>query len=44
MLFLKTTNPKELLHFYEEVLGPLIKYDEQNNATLAHTLEVFFKQ
>ena len=41
MLFLKTTNPKELLQFYEEVLDQLIKYDVQNNATLVHTLEVF---
>lgn len=41
MLFLKTTNPRELLQFYEEVLGQLLVYDEQNHATLVHTLEVF---
>ncbi|MFJ7733458.1 XylR N-terminal domain-containing protein [Lysinibacillus sp. NPDC097231] len=41
MLFLKTTNPRELLQFYGEVLGQLLEYDEQNHATLVHTLEVF---
>ncbi|MFJ7952239.1 XylR N-terminal domain-containing protein [Lysinibacillus sp. NPDC096418] len=44
MLFLKTTNPRELLQFYEEVLEDLLKYDVQNNATLIYTLEVYLNQ
>ncbi|HWI50387.1 MAG TPA: XylR N-terminal domain-containing protein [Rummeliibacillus sp.] len=41
MLFLKTTEPKELIKFYESMLGKLIQYDLDNNSTLVYTLKIF---
>ncbi|MEK4230692.1 XylR N-terminal domain-containing protein [Solibacillus sp. FSL H8-0538] len=41
ILFLKTTNPKELIVFYEQVLEHLLKHDQQNSTAFIQTLEVF---
>ena len=32
----------ELRRFYEETLGQLVRYDEEHNTELVHTLEAFF--
>ena len=33
---------EELVHFYEETLGPLDRYDREHNTELLRTLQVFF--
>jgi purine catabolism regulator len=34
----------ELRRFYDETLGPLVRYDHAHGTDLTHTLEVFFEQ
>lgn len=41
MLFLKATEPKELITFYESMLGKLVQYDLDNNSNLVYTLKMF---
>ncbi|WP_042348431.1 XylR N-terminal domain-containing protein [Bacillus massiliigorillae] len=43
MLFLKSTKPKDLLLFYENILGDIIKYDESNDSNFMETLKLYLE-
>ncbi|AXI00238.1 hypothetical protein DV702_11185 [Sporosarcina sp. PTS2304] len=41
MMFLKGTDHQELLHFYMNTIGSLVKYDEDNSGSLLITLKCY---
>lgn len=44
LLFLTTTDPSQLIAYYEQMIGPLIAYDVRQEAQLLQTLQVYFTQ
>ncbi|MBD3107136.1 XylR N-terminal domain-containing protein [Bacillus sp. AGMB 02131] len=43
MLVLRSTEPKPLIAFYQKILGKLVTYDEENEASLIQTLRTYLE-
>ncbi|OCS90628.1 XylR N-terminal domain-containing protein [Caryophanon latum] len=43
LLFLKTTDPSQLVSYYEEIIGALIAYDVKQDTQLLQTLQAYFE-
>ncbi|MDA3130302.1 XylR N-terminal domain-containing protein [Aliibacillus thermotolerans] len=41
MMFLKGTDPEELIEFYQKTIGVLVKYDRENNSNFLMTLKSY---
>lgn len=43
MLFLRNTEPKQLIAFHQKILGKLMTYDEENEGSLVQTLRSYLE-
>lgn len=42
-IFYEVSDRNELLEFYNDIMGPLLKYDKQNNTEFVKTLDILFE-